>query len=249
MQCWSELSEDETGWDHLIWRPVAVLRVFDMLRRGDRRRLSGELSGLPGEGTIVRTLHLDADVASVKPEGRPGARRRGTGGRMDGSTLAGRWQGPPVGTSRGAPLLPGCLAVPGAAKPRSHRARDRQRDGRTWIAPGDREQRTDCWPGLGPILSILGTLPALTRPRAILLGWSSRSAAVVALASGIRIQGRELKKVPEPSGIRSRQPGNAWYDQILVVKLSGRLTIIDICGRCVCRSGPRFPASGEPAEE
>src|SRR5208282_2321991 len=103
---------------------------------------------------------------------------------------------------------------PGAAQPRSHRARDRQRDGRTWIAPGHREQRADCWPGLGPILSTLGTLPALTRPRATFLGWSSKSAAVAALASGIRIQGRELKKVPEPSGIRSRQPGNAWYDEI-----------------------------------
>ena len=31
----------------------------------------------------------------------------------------------------------------------------------------------NCGPGLGPILSILGTLPALTRPRAIFLGWSS----------------------------------------------------------------------------
>jgi len=143
------------------------------------------------------------------------------GGRMDGTTLAGRWQGHPVGTSRGAPLLPECLAVPGAAQPRSHRARDRQRDGRTWIAPGHREQRADCWPGLGPILSTLGTLPALTRPRATFLGWSSKSAAVAALASGIRIQGRELKKVPEPSGIRSRQPGNAWYDEILSRKAFG----------------------------
>ena len=94
-------------------------------------RLSGEPSGLPGEGTSARTFHLDAVIASVKPKGRPSGRRRGPRGRMDGSTLAGRWQGSPVDTSRGAALLPECLAVPGAAEPRSHRARDHQRDCRT----------------------------------------------------------------------------------------------------------------------
>ncbi len=112
-------------------RPVVVLCVFDMFRRGVRSRLSGEPSSLSGEGTIARTLHLDAVVAGVKPADRPSGRRRGTGTRMDGSTLAGRWQGPPVETSRGAALLPECLAVPGAAEPRCHRARDHQRDCRT----------------------------------------------------------------------------------------------------------------------
>jgi len=43
------------------------------------------------------------------------------------------------------------------------------------------------------------------------------SAAIVALATRSRFQNRELSHVPEPSGIRSRQPGNAWYDGILPV--------------------------------
>ncbi len=104
---------------------------FRHVPTGRPARLSGEPSGLSGEGTIARTLHLDAVVAGVKPEGRPSDCRRGTGSRMDGSTLAGRCQGPPVETSRGAALLPECLAVPGAAEPRCHRARDHQRDYRT----------------------------------------------------------------------------------------------------------------------
>jgi len=40
-------------------------------------------------------------------------------------------------------------------------------------------------------------------------GGLSKSAAIVALATGSRFQSRELSHVPEPSGIRSRQPWNA----------------------------------------
>ncbi len=178
-------------------------------------------SGVTGDGYLVNRLAYQERKPSpghyiwmrLSPVSSP---RAGQMLAVAGQEVewTGRWQGHPVGTSRGAPLLPECLAVPGAAQPRSHRARDRQHDGRTWIAFGDRKQRADCWPGLGPILSILGTLPALTRPRATFLGWSSKSAAVAAPATAFEFKvenSTRCQNPPESARDNQGMPGMMKY--------------------------------------
>ena len=76
---------------------------------------------------------------------------------------------------------------------------------------------------MGPILSVLGTLPALTRPRAILVGsFLTKFWAISTLPFGRRFPGRELASAAErrkSAREKQRMPGK----MILAEKDFGRL--------------------------
>ena len=108
-----------------------------------------------------------------------------------------------------------------------------RRDGlRREIAP--KIVRAQLWAGPEPDIIHSGNAAYFDASWCDPLGWSSRSAAIVALAAGSRFQSRELNHVPEPSGIRSRQPRNAWYDGILPTKFSGRFTYATLSAVIAC---------------
>ena len=153
----------------LLYLPVLLTLVDDRLaglRAGpDAERLPGQLLGLSRRRPAARTLGLAATAAaragSMRPGSSPWPARKSSGpGTSGGSTARSPGSSPPSAIDGLAPGLP----LQGPRRPGPGRARGRRRcrppptGSLVLVAPGP-----DHRPRLGPVLSRLGSPPAVSR--------------------------------------------------------------------------------------